>query len=183
MCYHPSFIFITHIPNILLFYSNADHHSGESITNPKYLHSSNETYALKSINKIYSFQLSMLHATVLLTLNFLKNKLQKLHLSKGVHTKSNLLLYKMMQTFSFPPRIKLKHPYHNYYGSSFYQFQQLELLICTSTLVFKHFLYTTMPYISNAKIGCNFITPYFQHTQLQHFFPKIPQQRAGYSTS
>ena len=81
------------------------------------------------------------------------------------------------------PRIKLKCPYHNYYSSSFYQFWQLELLICTSTLVFKHFLYTIMPYISNAKIGCNFITPYFQHTQLQHFCPEIPQQRAGYSTS
>ena len=63
------------------------------------------------------------------------------------------------------PRIKLKCPYHNYYSSSFYQFWQLELLICTSTLVFKHFLYTIMPYISNVKIGCNFVTPYFQHTR------------------
>ena len=81
----------------------------------------------------------------------------------------------------YRPKIKLKCPYHNYYSSSFYR--QLELLISTSTLVFKHFLYTIMPYISNAKIGCNFITPSFQHTQLQHFCSEIPQQHAGYSTS
>jgi len=85
----------------------------------------------------------------------------------------------MMQTFPFSPRIKLKH----LYGSSFYQFQQLKLFLCTLTLVFKYFLYTTMSYISNAKTGCNFITPSFQHTQLQHFCPEIPQQRARYSTS
>jgi len=40
-----------------------------------------------------------------------------------------------------------------------------------------------MPYISNAKIDYNFISPSFQYTQLQHFCPQIPQQRAGYSTS
>ena len=40
-----------------------------------------------------------------------------------------------------------------------------------------------MSYICNVKIGCNFITLSFQHTQLQHFCPEIPQQRAGYSTS
>ena len=84
--------------------------------------------------------------------------MQKLHLSKRVNIKSNLLLHKMMQIFPFPPGIKFTHPYHNYYGSSFYRFMQLELLICTSTSVFKHFLYTNMPYICNAKIGCNFIT-------------------------
>jgi len=119
--------------------------------------------------------------------------MQKLYLSKRVNTKSNLLLHKMMQTFPFPPRIKLKHSYHNYYGSSFYRFMQLELLICTSTSIFKHFLYTNMPYICNAKIGCNFRTLSFQHTQLQHFCfqhtqlqhfcPEIPQQCAEYSTS
>ena len=113
---------------------------------------------------------------------FLK-KFQKLQLSKRVNTKSNLLLHKMMRIFPFPPRIKFTYPYHNYYGSSFYRFMQLELLICTSTSIFKHFLYTNMPYICNAKIGCNFITLSFQHTQLQHFCPEIPQQRAGYSTS
>ena len=40
-----------------------------------------------------------------------------------------------------------------------------------------------MPYISNAKIDYNFISPSFQYTQLQHFCLQIPQQRAGYSTS
>ena len=40
-----------------------------------------------------------------------------------------------------------------------------------------------MSYISNAKIDYNFISPSFQYTQLQHFCPQIPQQRAGYSTS
>ena len=65
----------------------------------------------------------------------------------------------------------------------FYRFMQLELFICTSTSIFKHFLYTNMPYICNAKIGCNFIILSFQHTQLQYFSPEIPQQRAGYSTS
>ena len=40
-----------------------------------------------------------------------------------------------------------------------------------------------MPYISNAKINYNLISPSFQYTQLQHFCPQIPQQRAGYSTS
>ena len=109
--------------------------------------------------------------------------MQKLHLSKRVNIKSNLLLHKMMQIFPFPPRIKLKRSYYNYYGSSFYQFQQLELFICTSTSIFKHFLYATMSYISNTKISCNFITPSFQHTQLQYFCSEIPQQRAGYSTS
>ena len=89
----------------------------------------------------------------------------------------------MMRIFPFPPEIKFTHPYHNYYDSSFYQFMQLELLICISTSIFKYFLYTNMPYICNAKIGCNFITLSFQHTQLQHFCPEIPQQRAGYSTS
>jgi len=99
----------------------------------------------------------------------------------------------MMRIFPFPPGIKFTYPYHNYYGSSFYRFMQLELLICTSTSIFKHFLYTNMPYICNAKIGCNFITLFFQHTQLQHFCfqhtqlqhfcPEIPQQCAGYSTS
>jgi len=89
----------------------------------------------------------------------------------------------MMRIFPFPPGIKFTYPYHNYYGSSFYRFMQLELLICTSTSIFKHFLYTNMSYICNAKIGCNFITLSFQHTQLQHFCPEIPQQRAGYSTS
>ena len=103
---------------------------------------------------------------------FLK-KFQKLQLSKRVNTKSNLLLHKMMRIFPFPPRIKFTYPYHNYYGSSFYRFIQLELLICTSTSIFKHFLYTNMPYICNAKIGCNFITLSFQHTQLQHFCPEI----------
>ena len=76
-------------------------------------------------------------------------------------------LHKIMQTFPLPPRIKLKQPYHTYYGSSFCQFRQLELLICTSTLVFKHILHTTMPYISNVKIGCYIISPHFQYTQLQ----------------
>ena len=71
----------------------------------------------------------------------------------------------------------------NFITSSFYQFQQLELFICTSTSIFKHFLYATMSYISNTKISCNFITPSFQHTQLQYFCSEIPQQRAGYSTS
>ena len=89
----------------------------------------------------------------------------------------------MMQTFSFSPRIKLKRSYHTNYGSSFYQFHQLELFICTSILVFKHILYTTIPYISNAKIDYNFICPSFQYTQLQHFCPQILQQCAGYSTS
>ena len=89
----------------------------------------------------------------------------------------------MMRIFPFPPGIKFTHPYHNYYGSSFYRFMQLELLICTSTSIFKHFLYTNMPYICNAKIGCNFITLSFQHTQLQHFCLEIPQQLAEYSTS
>ena len=88
-----------------------------------------------------------------------------------------------MQTFSFSPRIKLKRSYHTNYDSSFYQFHQLEFFICTSILVFKHILYTTMPYISNAKIDYNFISPSFQYTQLQYFCPQIPQQRAGYSTS
>ena len=40
-----------------------------------------------------------------------------------------------------------------------------------------------MPYISNAKINYNFISPSFQYTQLQYFCPQILQQRAGYSTS
>ena len=40
-----------------------------------------------------------------------------------------------------------------------------------------------MPYISNAKIDYNFVSPSFQYTQLQYFCPQIPQQRAGYSTS
>ena len=88
-----------------------------------------------------------------------------------------------MQTFPFPPRIKLKWPYRTYYDSSFYQFYQLELLIRTSISVFKHILYTTMSYISNAKIGCNFITPLFHYTQLQHFYPEVPLQRTGHSTS
>ena len=88
-----------------------------------------------------------------------------------------------MQTFPFPPRIKLKWPYCTYYDSSFYQFYQLELLIRTSISVFKHILYTTMSYISNAKIGCNFITPLFHYTQLQHFYPEVPLQRTGHSTS
>ena len=170
-----SFIFITLIHNILLYYSNAYHDGGESITNSKFLHSSNETQVLKPLNKIYSFQLSTFHTTMLLTL-------QKLHLFKRVNTKSNLLLHKMMQTFPFPPKIELKHSYHNHYGSSFYQFQQLELLICASTSIFNHFLYTTMPFISYVKIGCNFITPYFQHTQLQILALKS-RKRAGYSTS
>ena len=89
----------------------------------------------------------------------------------------------MMQTFSFSSRIKLKRSYHTNYGSSFYKFHQLELFICTSILVFKHILYTTMPYISNAKIDYNFVSPSFQYTQLQHFCPQISQQRARYSTS
>ena len=85
----------------------------------------------------------------------------------------------MMRIFPFPPEIKFTHPYHNYYGSSFYQFMQLELLIRTSTSVFKHFLYINMPYICNVKIGCNFITLSFQHTPLQHFCHEIQQQHAG----
>ena len=97
--------------------------------------------------------------------------------------KKSASLHKMMQTFSFSSRIKLKRSYHTNYGSSFYQFHQLELFICISILVFKHILYTTMPYISNAKIDYNFISPSFQYTQLQYFCPQIPQQRAGYSTS
>ena len=85
----------------------------------------------------------------------------------------------MMRIFPFPPGIKFTHPYHNYYGSSFYRFMQLELLICTSTSIFKHFLYTNMPYICNAKIGYNFITLSFQHTQLQHFALKSRSNARG----
>jgi len=51
----------------------------------------------------------------------------------------------------------LKRSYRNYYGSSFIS--------------------------SNAKLSCNFITLSFQHTELQYFCSKIPQQRAEYSTS
>ena len=87
--------------------------------------------------------------------------LQKLHLSKRVNTKSNLLLHKMMRIFPFHSEIKFTHSYHNYYGSSFYKFMQLELLICISTFIFKHFLYTNMPYICNANI-------YFSHLWWSH---------------
>ena len=38
-----SFIFITLIPNTLLYYNIAYDEGGESLTNSKYLHASNET--------------------------------------------------------------------------------------------------------------------------------------------
>ena len=128
------------------------------------------------------FQLSIFHTQLHSSHFILKKIFAKISLSQRVDTKSNHFT-KWCRLFPFSPRIKLKRSYHTNYHSSFYQLHQHEFFICTSILVFKHILYTTMPYISNAKIDYNFISPSFQYTQLQHFCPQIPQQRAGYSTS
>ena len=115
-----------------------------------------ESIQLYLYNYIFNYQ----HFTnVFLTLQFFKIFVET-SLSQESRYKVESL-HKMMQTFSFPPRIKLKRSYHTYYGSSFYQLHQLEFLICTSILVFKHIIYATMPYISNVKIGCNFIFLFF----------------------
>ena len=160
-------------------------HKSSHIQRTQEIYHSN-AWGIHQVNIRVVFRLVLRHGQTCPLLDLPKVPTFLLHIVFTGHSRTIWLSYAVFLVecnVCYCPRIKLKCPYHNYYSSSFYQFWQLELLICTSTLVFKHFLYTIMPYISNAKIGCNFITPYFQHTQLQHFCPEIPQQRAGYSTS
>ena len=62
----------------------------------------------------------------------------------------------------------------NFSNQNFLYIHQLQYL---SIFIYNYAIYL------NAKISCNFITLSFQHIELQYFCSKIPQQRAGYSTS